>query len=111
MDCVTINGLRFNIEKNLQDFVQLTMHKLLSTNSVSENELKKLQDLAYCKSTFGLKFPLLSKDKDSYAKDDKHLRYYAKETFFENGFYLCNDWYPDKNEKPFSDWLKNLRNK
>ena len=108
MESVIINKLHFNVEKNLQDFVQFTMRKLLSTNSISDNELEKLQNLEYCKSTFGLKFPLFSKDKDAYAKDEKHLRYYAKETFFEKGFYLCNDWYPDKSEKLFSDWLRML---
>ena len=108
MDSIIINGHHFNLEKNLQDFVQLTMHKLLSTDSIPESELKRLQDPAYCKSTFGLKFPLLSKDKDACAKDEQHSRYYAKDTFYENGFYLCNDWYPDKNEKLFSDWLKKL---
>ena len=108
MDSIIINKLRFNVEKNLQDFVQFTMRKLLSTNSIPDVELENLQNFEYCKSTFGLKFPLLSTEKNAYANDDKHHRYYSKETFFEKGFYLCNDWYPEKSERLFSVWLRML---
>ncbi|MBR3814628.1 MAG: hypothetical protein IKK38_12235 [Spirochaetaceae bacterium] len=107
MKTVIINGHHFNLEKNLQDFVKFTMQKLLASNSISQEELKNLQDKDYCKSTFNLKYPLLSKDSNAYKKDEQHPRYYAKETFFSNDLYLCNDWYP-KNEKPFSKWIRKI---
>lgn len=35
MDYVIINNQRFNLKKNLQDFVKYTMQKLLETNTIS----------------------------------------------------------------------------
>ncbi len=108
MESVTINGERFNIKMNLQDFVQFTMKKLFSLNAISDSELELLQDKDYCKIKFNLNYPLLSKDKEAFASDIKHVRYYAKETFFEEGFYLCNHWFPEQNEEPFAKWLEEL---
>lgn len=84
MDYVIINNQRFNLKKNLQDFVKYTMQKLLETNSISEDEVNKLQDKDYCKRTFNLKFPLLSKDKFAYSTDKDHLRYYTEDGFYIN---------------------------
>ncbi len=108
MDYVIINNQRFNLKRNLQDFVKYTMQKLLETNSISEGEVNKLQDKDYCKRTFNLKFPLLSKDKFAYSTDKDHLRYYTEDGFYINGFFLCNDWYEDRNEANFSNWIKSL---
>ena len=92
MDSVKINGQTYNLYKNLQDFVKYTMQKLLETNSLSDSNLD---------------FPLLSKDKDAFAKDKQHCRYYAESGFFVKGYYLCNHWF-DKDEKFFANWLKGL---
>ena len=107
MDSVIINGQTYNLYKNLQDFVKYTVQKLLETNSLSDIELKNLEDKDYCKEVFNLDFPLLSKDKEAFAKDKKHQRYYAESGFFVNGYYLCNHWF-EKNEQFFADWLKSL---
>ena len=69
--------------------------------------MKNLEDKDYCKETFNLNFPLLSKDRFAFAEDRNHPRYYAKETFFENGYYLCNHWF-EQQEEDFANWLKNL---
>lgn len=108
MKPIKIDGQFYNLQKNLQDFVKYTMQKLLESNSISEDELQNLQDKDYCKETFNLKYPLLSKSREAYATDKDHPRYYSKDGFYVNGFYLCNDWYEDRNEKFFSDWLKTL---
>ena len=107
MDSVKINGQTYNLYKNLQDFVKYTMQKLLETNSLSDSELQKLENKEYCKKIFNLDFPLLSKDKDAFAKDKQHCRYYAESGFFVKGYYLCNHWF-DKDEKFFANWLKEL---
>ncbi len=106
VDSVYINGKRYNLHKNLQDFVRFTMKNLLETDSISKNELERLFDIEYCKETFNLKFPLLSKNQFDYATDKNHPRYYA-DTIVQ-GYYLCNDWYQARNEEKFSEWLKSL---
>ena len=106
MTSVKIKNCHFNLEKNLQDFVIYTMHKLLMLNAIPEDELEKLQQKDYCKETFDLDFPLLTKNPTEFNKDKKHPRYYSKETFFVNGFYLCNHWFDQ--DKKFADWLLKL---
>lgn len=105
-DYVYVNGKRYNLHKNLQDFVCFTMKNLLETNSIPKNELERLFDIEYCKETFNLKFPLLSKDRFACTSDKNHPRYYA-DTIAQR-YYLCNDWYPARNEEKFSEWLESL---
>ena len=106
MESVTINGERYNLYKNLQDFVKFTMQHLLETNSFSEKELCNLEDKEYCKETFNLDFPLLSKNRWAYSNDVNHPRYYAENGFFVKGYYLCNHWFD--NDEKFADWLRKL---
>mgnify|MGYP007069954241 CR=1 FL=1 len=107
MKSVNINGNIYNLHKNLQDFVKYTLQKLLETNSLSEEEIKNLEDKEYCKDTFNLNYPLLSRDRFAYAEDKNHPRYYAKSGFFVQGYYLCNHWFED-NEDFFSKWLMEI---
>lgn len=109
MEQITINGQRYNLKKNFQDFVRYTMKKLLETHSLTDDELLHLENKDYCKETFNLNFPLLSKDRNAHASDEKHLRYFSQEVFFEEPFYLCNDLY-ERSEEFFSKWLKKLAN-
>lgn len=111
MNYVTIKGQRYNLYQKLQDYVKCTMQKLIETNSISIRELNNLQDKDYCKETFNLKYPLLSKDRNAYLKDKNHFRYYAKKTFCINGYYLCNDWYESRNANKFSKWMESLADK
>lgn len=106
MDYVSINGRRYNLHKNLQDFVFFTMKNLLETNSIPEDELECLFDKEYCKEIFDLKFPLLSEDRFAYKSDENHPRYYADT--IGKGYYLCNEWHPKRNEEKFSEWLQSL---
>lgn len=106
MESVTINSQHYNLYKNLQDFVKFTIRQLIETNSLPEYELKNLEDKDYCKKTFNLNYPMLSKDRFAFAEDKKHPRYYAKEAFFEKEYYLCNHWFNE--DKEFANWLKTL---
>ena len=106
MESIIINNQHYNLYKNLQDFVKFTIRQLLENHSLSEQEMKNLEDKDYCKETFNLNFPLLSKDRFAFAEDRNHPRYYAKEAFFVKGYYLCNHWF-DQDEE-FSNWLKSL---
>ncbi len=114
MESITINGEKYNLYKNLQDFVKFTMQRLLDSNSLSEKELYNLENKKYCKETFNLDFPLLSKDRRAYANDIKHPRYYAENGFFVKGYYLCNHWFDkdDSDDKgcgeKFAEWLRKL---
>mgnify|MGYP003571505636 CR=1 FL=1 len=106
MNSVIINGQHYNLVPNLQDFVKYTIQRLLETNSLSAFEVRNLQDKNYCKKIFNLNFPLLSKDRMAYSTDKSHPRYYARESFFVNGFFLCIHWFDNK--KCFSKWLESL---
>lgn len=94
---ITINGKEFY----LQDFVQNALKLLLKANAISQIELKSLMDSDYCKDTFDLNYPLLSTDKNSFASDSTHLRYYTEEI---GGYYICNHWV-NYNGAPFLNWF------
>ena len=69
---------------------------------MSENELKELQEIEFCKRVFGLGFPLLEKNLQ-YTKDrNGRCRYYSKKIC---GYYICSQWYPQNFEK----WERYLR--
>lgn len=107
MDSVKINGQSYNLHKNLQDFAKYTIQKLLEANSLSDKELQSLENKDFCKETFNLNYPLLSRDRFAYAEDKNHPRYYAESGFFVKGYYLCNHWFDDCEEK-FAEWLRGL---
>ena len=60
---------------------------------MSFNVLNDLQDIQYCKNTFGIAFPVLSRTKT--------IRYYAESI---NGYYICSQWYERHRDK-LQQWL------
>jgi len=62
---------------------------------MSSITLKNLQDKTYCKSAFGINYPVLSTKRIA-------NRYYSESI---NGYFICKEWYA-KNEKQLDDWLK-----
>ena len=57
------------------------------------NVLNDLQDIQYCKNTFGIAFPVLSRTRT--------IRYYAESI---NGYYICSQWY-ERHRDRLQQWL------
>ena len=108
MESVKIKSFHFNLEKNLQDFVIFTMKELLKIQAIPKDELENLQNKDYCKKTFDLNYPLLTKDPDQWNEDKNHPRYYSKQRFYVDELYLCNHWF--QQDSLFAEWLKKISN-
>ena len=69
----------------------------------SEEDIKNFTQKEYSKETWGLSYPLLSKER---IKTNGHDRYYAKDVPIGNeSYYICNNWYQKQREK-LREWLK-----
>lgn len=69
----------------------------------------ELQNKEYCSKNFGIQHPLLEKDSTKIKDDKGHLRYWTK--FKVGGFFVCSQWWKEKNslyDSLIAQWLCNL---
>jgi len=91
--------------------VQTTMRKIVRAKLLSDEMIKHLQDLRYCKLTFDINFPLLKKvvwdiPISEQRKINGYGRYWADEESINGERYLiCSQWY-DRNKPKFIKWSK-----
>ena len=90
------------------EVVKKVLVPLLLSGKVSEDEIQKLNDEDYCRSTFGLYLPMLIK-----SNGNTIYRYYSPKTttlcIYGTDYLLTNDWYEDNNRhqlQPLLDWIK-----
>ena len=76
------------------EVVKKVLVPLLLSGKVSEDEIQKLNDEDYCRSTFGLYLPMLIK-----SNGNTIYRYYSPKTttlcIYGTDYLLTNDWYED----------------
>lgn len=72
-------------------FVQYCFKDAFSKNCISENEILKLQNSEYCKTTFDINFEVLRYKTRSIEDHNGRNRYYKRELFCDN-YYLCSQW-------------------
>jgi len=74
----------------------------LSNGKVAADEIQELKKLAYSTKTFGIRYPLLSKERFD---TNGYPRYYAKQIQIDGDYwYVCQEWY-DKNLSQLRRWL------
>jgi hypothetical protein len=75
------------------------LRNVIASGKLSKTEIVKLQDKAYCSSTFNVGYPVLSQNREP-------ARYYAEPVNVGGvDYYICNDWY-DRNKNMLITWLE-----
>jgi len=95
-----------------KEFIMSLLSKLDNSNGF--NFIKILTNPVDCKKRFDLSFPLLkeynlSEGDTLFFDDADNIRYYKKDTFFENNqkrYIICNHWFPKQREL-FELWVYN----
>ena len=105
-DVNNIEKLKKNDMENLIDnsidlkigvYVQKQMQILSDKNMLSNEIIKKLQDVSYCKNEFNITFSVL-RDKELGVNDGKgYNRYYTNDLYFNN-FRLTSQWKEEHRE-------------
>ena len=93
-------------------FDQTVLASILTSGTVSEEEIALMQTFEYSKKTFDLQYPLLVLQ----GKDFQRIRYYSKPiTIKGNTYYLCSQWFEvaANNDRPYLlNWIgKHSENK
>ena len=98
-----VNGYE---ELKIGKLAQLVMRPILESGTISEGELKLLQDKEYCKKTLDLGFPLLVNADGEFDK----VRYYkAPLTINGTKYLMCSQWAEGKanNDRPYLEkWIQ-----
>ena len=79
---------------------------LLRSGNLSDEEISNLQNLAYCRRTFGrISYPVLRRVDAGRNDDHGRARYYVEDISIRNEHYfLTNDWY-ERNKNPLLQYL------
>ena len=92
-------------ELKIGKLAQLVMRPILESGTISEDELRLLQDKDYCKKTLDLGFPLLVKADGEFDR----VRYYkAPLTINGTKYMMCSQWAEGKanNDRPYLEkWI------
>ncbi len=96
-------------ELKVGKIAQLVLKPILESGSVSENEIKQLQDKVYSKKVFDLNYPLLVRPDDEFNRS----KYYREPLCISGTEYLmCSQWVerPDNNDRPYlMRWIREHR--
>lgn len=87
------------------EIVQNYLIPLLKSGKVSAYELEKLKEYDYSEQIFNIKYPLLSLDMFA----DGYPRYYCSKKMVKinnTSYYVCKEWYEDRNRAQLLRWLK-----
>lgn len=93
--------------------VRSTLKELVSSNSITEEQIRLLQDDNYCKNTFDINYPFLKKVllgtlHSLQRKINGHDRYWEKSIMIKGEkYFVCNDWY-ERNRTKFIAWSNQL---
>jgi hypothetical protein len=82
------------------------LRRILESGTISDEEIKQMQDPDYSHQTFHINFPLLVDGDTEY----NAIRYYAKPLMIHNRhYYLCSQWFETtaNNDRPYLiKWLQ-----
>lgn len=94
-------------------YVRMTFNQLVADNKIGLTEVKKLQELDYSKSTFGIQYPFLKKISGSdQAKIDRYWK--TPVIILEHRYFICSEWFESStnNDRPFyEEWLTQIKQK
>lgn len=91
-------------------FVQKTFARLLAEDQLPAEELQRLQDAAYCKTTFGVNYPVLRLYDRSLPLAQQRVvnqypRYWSK--VFNDEYLITSEWY-ERHREPFAAWVNRV---
>lgn len=104
--------------RKIGNFVRNRMEGLISSGLLSDDEVQRLCDRAYCKAVFRMGYPVLREIPDSCTQDFQILRacccvasgrlyYYTKAyQIYGKSYVLCNRWREHPHRKTFQKWLQ-----
>lgn len=93
--------------QSFQNWVKDIM-RLLFDNNLLTAEISNLQETQYCRDTFGLSFPMIAKVGGDFQRER-----YWRETFNNNQFRVCSQWWRPRfaqYQEKIIEWLDNLQN-
>jgi excisionase family DNA binding protein len=91
--------------------VRHTFDTLLTNNAIPADELHRLQDLSYCKHTFGVNFSVLRhvvpwRSLAEQRRTGRHPRYWKQ--VFSGGYLVTSEWY-EWHRDAFIAWAQRIK--
>lgn len=91
-------------------FVQKTFARLLAKGQLPVEELQRLQDATYCKTTFGVSYPVLrlfdcSLPLAQQRFVNQYPRYWSR--VFNSEYLVTSEWY-ERHRVPFAAWVNTV---
>ena len=96
-DKKTVNGMKIG------QYVKNSFYDLANSNKLSDTEIIRLQDPAYCNETFNINYEVLRKSSKSKEDRNGRNRYYKEEVV--KGYWLCSQWVENQWDN-FLEWEK-----
>ena len=84
--------------------VCIKFEELLGSGLITKRDLENLQNIDYCKTTFGINYPVLVKTDSDYER----VRYYVMPQIVDGVSYqLCSQWY-ERNRDSLKKWFEEI---
>jgi hypothetical protein len=110
----------YNILKGFEEMkvgalVRMSLTRLIDNELLDANEIERLKQSEYSKKMFNINYPFLKDYEQEISEKEQTMingykRYFAKPYQIDGQLYfLCNDWYEDKNRSYFIAWLKKYK--
>ena len=96
-DKKTVNGMKIG------QYAKNSFYDLANSNKLSDTEIIRLQDPAYCNETFNINYEVLRKSSKSKEDRNGRNRYYKEEVV--KGYWLCSQWVENQWDN-FLEWEK-----
>jgi hypothetical protein len=114
---VTYTNLKGFEEIKIGALVKTSIARLIDSELLDSNELDRLKEFEYCKRIFNINYPFFREYENGTNEREQTMingyrRYHAKPYQIDRKLYfLCNDWYEDKNRSYFLAWLNKFEKK
>lgn len=99
-DKKTVNGMKIG------QYVKNSFYDLANSNKLSDAEIIRLQDPAYCNETFKINYEVLRKNSKPKVDANGRNRYYKEEVV--KGYWLCSQWVENQWDN-FLAWEKKFK--
>jgi hypothetical protein len=109
------NNLKGFEEMKVGALVRMSLSRLIDNKLLDANEIERLKQFEYSNRMFNINYPFLKEYEQGISEKEQTMingyrRYFAKPYQIDGELYfLCNDWYEDKNRSYFIAWLKKYK--
>lgn len=107
----TIKEKPITVPTKIGVMVRRAFETLLANTTIPAEELLSLQDLSYCRHTFGVNFPVLRhvvpwRSLTEQRRVGRHPRYWKQ--VFSGGYLVTSEWY-EWHREPFLAWVQCIK--